>query len=42
MVRITKLKSIDLSHFCDLICNLLDPRLVDLGSTLIYVYAYDP
>jgi len=52
MVRKTKLKRIDLSHFgsfnimsyfiyTDLISSLLDPRLVYPGSTLIYVGAYD-
>jgi len=52
MVRKTELK-VDLSHvssfnimsyfiFTDLISCLLDPRLVDPGSTLIYVGAYDP
>jgi len=25
-----------------LISSMLDPRLIDLGSTLIYVSAYDP
>jgi len=28
--------------YTDLICSLLDPRLVDCGSTLIYVDTYDP
>jgi len=52
IVRKTELVS-SLSHFCsfnimayfiytDLIRSLLDPRLVDPGSTLIYVGAYDP
>jgi len=45
-------KKVDLSHFnffnimpyfiyTDLISNLLDPRLVDPGSTLIHVGTYD-
>jgi len=28
--------------YTDLMCSLLDPKLVDLGSTLIYVGAYGP
>jgi len=28
--------------YTDLICTLLDPKLVDPGSILIYVGAYDP
>jgi len=28
--------------YIDLISSLLDPRLVDLGSTLIYVGTYGP
>jgi len=53
MMRKTELNSIDLSHFSsfnvmpyfinvDLISSLLDARLVDPGSSLILVDAYDP
>jgi len=28
--------------YTDLISSLLDPRLVDPGSTLIHIGAYDP
>jgi len=33
-----------MSHliYTDLISSLLDPRLIDPGSTLIHVGAYDP
>jgi len=51
MVRKTGLKSIGLSHFSsyvmsyliytDVISKLLDLRLVDPGSTMIHVDAYD-
>jgi len=28
--------------YTDLVCSLLDPKLVDHGSTLIYAGAYGP